>query len=157
MRILISATVTTAGLCFYGLALAAGNSIPNAPSATQAQSPSDASATPTAASNEDMTEVQSKLASAGLYHGKVDGVNGAETKQALLQFQKKNGLEPTGQLDQQTQEKLGMSGSSSSSGSSSPSSSGSAGNSSAGSASSAGAATAGSPDASPSTSTKPQP
>jgi peptidoglycan hydrolase-like protein with peptidoglycan-binding domain len=42
----------------------------------------------------------------GLYDGSLDGVVGPETKQALLGFQKSNGLERTATLDQQTADEL---------------------------------------------------
>jgi peptidoglycan hydrolase-like protein with peptidoglycan-binding domain len=51
---------------------------------------------------------QQKLQSEGLYKGKVDGVAGPETRAALKQFQKKNHLQQTGQLDRKTEEKLGL-------------------------------------------------
>ena len=38
----------------------------------------------------------------GLYNGSLDGVVGPETKRALEQFQKNNGLDRTARLDQQT-------------------------------------------------------
>jgi len=38
----------------------------------------------------------------GLYNGSLDGVLGPETKRALDQFQKDNGLDRTATLDQQT-------------------------------------------------------
>jgi peptidoglycan hydrolase-like protein with peptidoglycan-binding domain len=38
----------------------------------------------------------------GLYNGSLDGVVGPETKRALAQFQKDNGLDRTAMLDQQT-------------------------------------------------------
>jgi peptidoglycan hydrolase-like protein with peptidoglycan-binding domain len=49
---------------------------------------------------------QEKLRDQGLYHGRIDGVLGPETKQALQQFQQKNGLAVTATLDQQTMDKL---------------------------------------------------
>jgi peptidoglycan hydrolase-like protein with peptidoglycan-binding domain len=41
-----------------------------------------------------------------LYNGSLDGVLGPETKQALLRFQKNNGLERTATLDQPTADAL---------------------------------------------------
>lgn len=49
-----------------------------------------------------MKQVQQKLKDEGLYKGEIDGQMGPNTKQALEQFQKKNGLQETGRLDQQT-------------------------------------------------------
>jgi peptidoglycan hydrolase-like protein with peptidoglycan-binding domain len=62
--------------------------------------------------NKDMMQVQQKLKSEGLYTGPVDGKEGPKTEQALKEFQQKNGLPQTGQLDQQTESKLGLSESS---------------------------------------------
>jgi len=42
----------------------------------------------------------------GRYNGSLDGVAGPETKQALLGFQKSNGLAWTGTLDQGTADAL---------------------------------------------------
>ena len=42
----------------------------------------------------------------GLYNGSLDGIAGSETRQALLRFQKSNGLGPTATLDQQTADAL---------------------------------------------------
>ena len=53
---------------------------------------------------------QQQLRDQGLYHGKIDGVLGPETKQALQQFQQKNGLPVTATLDQQTMDKLSGAG-----------------------------------------------
>lgn len=47
-------------------------------------------------------EVQQKLQAANLYSGKIDGVMGPETRQALQQYQQKNGLQVTARLDRQT-------------------------------------------------------
>ena len=53
---------------------------------------------------------QEQLRDQGLYHGKIDGVLGPETKQALQQSQQKNGLPVTATLDQQTMDKLSGAG-----------------------------------------------
>jgi peptidoglycan hydrolase-like protein with peptidoglycan-binding domain len=72
------------------------------------------------ASEEDIRQAQEALQDQGLYHGQIDGKWGPQTKQAVSQFQKKNGLKQTAQLDQQTLDDLqNNSGGSSSGGSSS--------------------------------------
>ncbi|HXR85972.1 MAG TPA: peptidoglycan-binding domain-containing protein [Stellaceae bacterium] len=75
------------------------------------------------ASQEDIRQAQEALQDQGLYHGQIDGKWGPQTKQAVSQFQKKNGLKQSAQLDQQTLDDLqnnsssgSMSGGSSSSG-----------------------------------------
>lgn len=55
-----------------------------------------------ATSQSEVKQAQEQLKSEGLYHGKVDGIMGPETKQAVSQYQKKNGLHETATLDQQT-------------------------------------------------------
>lgn len=54
----------------------------------------------------EVRQAQEQLRDQGLYHGKIDGALGPETKQALQQFQQKNGLPVTATLDQQTMDKL---------------------------------------------------
>jgi peptidoglycan hydrolase-like protein with peptidoglycan-binding domain len=54
----------------------------------------------------EIKRAQEKLLGQGLYHGRIDGILGPETKQALQQFQQKNGLSVTATLDQQTMDKL---------------------------------------------------
>ena len=50
-------------------------------------------------SNDDIREAQLELRHSGLYNGSLDGVIGPQTKQALVRFQKDNGLEETATLD----------------------------------------------------------
>jgi peptidoglycan hydrolase-like protein with peptidoglycan-binding domain len=47
----------------------------------------------------DISEAQLELRHSGLYNGALDGVIGPQTKQALVRFQKDNGLEQTATLD----------------------------------------------------------
>ena len=51
-------------------------------------------------------QAQEALQAAGLYKGKVDGVFGPQTKAAVKEFQKANGLKPTARLDSATMKKL---------------------------------------------------
>lgn len=57
-------------------------------------------------SKNQIQQVQEQLKTAGLYtglyKGKADGKIGPETKQAIQQFQQQQGLQATGELDQQT-------------------------------------------------------
>jgi peptidoglycan hydrolase-like protein with peptidoglycan-binding domain len=69
------------------------------------------------ASQDDIRQAQEALQDQGLYHGQVDGKWGPQTKQAVSQFQKKNGLKQSAQLDQQTLDDLQNNSSGSSSGS----------------------------------------
>jgi peptidoglycan hydrolase-like protein with peptidoglycan-binding domain len=53
-------------------------------------------------SKDDVRWAQIELHNRGLYNGSLDGVLGPETKRALAEFQKSNGLERTAKLDQPT-------------------------------------------------------
>lgn len=57
-------------------------------------------------SQADVRQIQQKLHEDGLYHGKIDGLVGRETHQALRSYQEKNGLPVTGSPDQQTMASL---------------------------------------------------
>jgi peptidoglycan hydrolase-like protein with peptidoglycan-binding domain len=50
-------------------------------------------------SRDDIREAQLELRHSGLYNGSLDGVIGPQTKQALVRFQKDNGLDQTATLD----------------------------------------------------------
>ena len=68
-------------------------------------------------SGSEVREIQTKLKNWGYYAGSVDGVYGAETRNAVISFQKKNGLTADGICGTKTLAALGISsGSSSSSG-----------------------------------------
>ena len=51
---------------------------------------------------DDIRWAQLELRNKGLYHGSLDGVVGPETKRAIDQFQRNNGLSRTAVLDAQT-------------------------------------------------------
>jgi len=57
-------------------------------------------------SRDEVREAQQQLRNQGLYHARIDGILGPETKQALGLFQKNNGLSQTATLDQPTMDKL---------------------------------------------------
>jgi hypothetical protein len=59
----------------------------------------------------DIRRVQEVLIEKGFYHGKVDGVLTIETKDALIAFQRRQGIEATGRIDVRTSEALGVSAS----------------------------------------------
>ncbi|HZB91917.1 MAG TPA: peptidoglycan-binding protein [Stellaceae bacterium] len=87
MRTLIIAAVSAAALTLGSVAFAAD----------------------TSADHSEMMQAQQKLQSQGLYKGKIDGVNGPATETALKTFQKRNNLQQSGRLDEQTEAKLGIS------------------------------------------------
>jgi len=51
-------------------------------------------------------DAQQKLAGAGFYHGKIDGLMGPQTKEALRAYQQQNGLKQTARLDKATRDRL---------------------------------------------------
>jgi hypothetical protein len=53
-------------------------------------------------SQAEIQQAQQQLKQQGLYKGAIDGVVGPETQNALMQFQREQGLPETAQLDQQT-------------------------------------------------------
>ena len=55
----------------------------------------------------DIRQVQEALKNQGQNPGPIDGIMGSRTQQALRQFQRANGLEQTGTLDEVTLQKLG--------------------------------------------------
>ena len=59
---------------------------------------------------DDIRWAQMELRYRGLYQGSLDGIVGPETKRALSQFQRVNGLGPSETLDAQTWEALTGSG-----------------------------------------------
>jgi N-acetylmuramoyl-L-alanine amidase len=54
----------------------------------------------------EMTGIQARLNNLGFFCGKVDGIIGPMTEDALKAFQEKNGLSVTGSADQATKDKL---------------------------------------------------
>jgi peptidoglycan hydrolase-like protein with peptidoglycan-binding domain len=70
---------------------------------------------------EQVKAVQQALKDKGADPGEVDGIMGPKTRQALREYQQKEGLKATGRLDSETASKLGVQASAS--GSSSPSAS----------------------------------
>jgi peptidoglycan hydrolase-like protein with peptidoglycan-binding domain len=51
-------------------------------------------------------QAQSELKREGLYRGKVDGIAGPETKQAITAFRQREGLQQTAHLDQATVQRM---------------------------------------------------
>jgi peptidoglycan hydrolase-like protein with peptidoglycan-binding domain len=74
----------------------------NPPSDTGMAASSQASGDWTKLSRADMQQIQEKLRSDGLYHGRIDGLSGPGTQQALRTYQRKNGLPVSGTPDPQT-------------------------------------------------------
>lgn len=109
--VLAAASVLALGIAGSGIGNAADtySSSPNTPGAS-AQTPStttmpqstQAATAPVNVSETQVKQVQERLKSTGLYKGTADGKMGAETKQAISEFQQQHGLTKTGTLDQET-------------------------------------------------------
>src|SRR5215469_1680411 len=110
--IITSASVLALAIGGAGVGFAAdGRSTPNA--GATAPSPYGVATNQQGGVNLSSTEIkqaQEQLRDQGLYHDTIDGVLGPATKQALRQFQQKNGLPMTATLDQQTMDKLSGAG-----------------------------------------------
>jgi peptidoglycan hydrolase-like protein with peptidoglycan-binding domain len=62
-------------------------------------------------SRAEISDVQQKLEADNLYHRKIDGKLGPETRRALAKYQRQNGLRVTANLDRQTKDsELGNTG-----------------------------------------------
>ncbi len=57
-------------------------------------------------SRSEVRQAQQQLRQDHLYRGRIDGIVGSETRQALQRYQRKNGLPVTAQLDQDTMNSL---------------------------------------------------
>ncbi|HEV7406817.1 MAG TPA: peptidoglycan-binding domain-containing protein [Chthoniobacteraceae bacterium] len=53
-------------------------------------------------------DVQRRLARRGYYHGPIDGIVGAGTRSAIMDFQADHGLDRTGFMDNATLDRLGL-------------------------------------------------
>ncbi len=65
---------------------------------------------------DEVKQIQTKLKNWGYYSGNVDGIFGEQTRQAVISFQKKNGLTADGIAGPQTLKAMGIAASSSGSG-----------------------------------------
>ena len=109
MRKLILGTVSVLALGIGGAALDyAADTGEAAESASTPPTFETSHALPNAGnlSKDDVRWAQLELRNRGFYSGSLDGVVGRQTKHAVAQFQKDNGLSPTTALDQQTMEVL---------------------------------------------------
>jgi hypothetical protein len=107
--ILTTASVLALGIGGAGVGQAAGTSgmAPNTGSNMPAMSGTASNfKTTISPSKDEVRQAQQQLQDQGLYRGRIDGILGRETKQALGQFQKKNGLSQTARLDQPTMDRL---------------------------------------------------
>jgi len=111
MRKLILGTVSVLALGIGGAALEYGADADDAVPSAEGNMPSQPGASQhwinaTNLSKDDVRWAQVELRNLGLYNDSLDGVAGPETKRALVEFQKTNGLKQTATLDQQTADTL---------------------------------------------------
>ena len=84
-----------------------GSSSMNAPDSTMGgQASTSKSTSNTQASADQVMQAQQALKLKGIYTGQVDGKDGPQTRSAISQFQKQNGLRQTAQLDAATMTRL---------------------------------------------------
>jgi peptidoglycan hydrolase-like protein with peptidoglycan-binding domain len=103
MRNLLASTVTILALA-AAIPATAQQSGSNQPSAGQQQSMQEQNL-----SKDEIRQVQQALDQKGFKAGQPDGVLGPETKNAIKEFQQKQGWNATGELDGQTLSALGVS------------------------------------------------
>ncbi len=89
-------------------AMSNSNSSPSAMS-TQRSSVNRTASNAGTNSRQEVQQVQQALEQNG-EHVRADGILGPRTRQALRDYQQKNGLQASGQLDQQTLQKLNVAG-----------------------------------------------
>jgi hypothetical protein len=87
---------------------AVGQPQPNQPRQNQ-QATATPAAGPLNLTREQLQQAQALLKEKGFDVGDVDGVLGPRTRRAVMAFQRQRGLEPSGQIDQQTATALGLS------------------------------------------------
>ena len=105
LLVIASASVFVLGMAGAGYAAdqtTGTKSHPGTMAQTQSGTTTATPASPVLASEDQIKQAQQHLKNAGIYKGTVDGEMGAETKQAIQQFQQQHGLSATGNLDQQT-------------------------------------------------------
>lgn len=118
---------TPIGLLVAGI-FAASTAIAGGPTAKEPSSSQGASSQHQPSSSQQQAQqspelvkqVQEKLSAAGHDAGPADGIMGPKTQAALKEFQEKQGLQTSGQLDQDTLAALEIDEQSSSTGASSP-------------------------------------
>ena len=102
-----TASVLALGIGGAALDSAVNGSNPvNAATMPSAAQTSDNALTDSAFRKDDIRRSQVALRFQGLYKGSIDGILGPETRRALGQFQKDNGLDQTEALDVQTWQAL---------------------------------------------------
>jgi peptidoglycan hydrolase-like protein with peptidoglycan-binding domain len=79
-------------------------------SSRSAQVSGKGSSVPTGQSSHLIKDAQAELQREGLYKGRIDGIDGPQTQQAVRDFQRREGLQQTAVLDQPTLERMNLTG-----------------------------------------------
>jgi peptidoglycan hydrolase-like protein with peptidoglycan-binding domain len=109
MRKLILGTASILALEIGGATLfpaGADNTVPKAASSKLPASGASRGMDAADPLKDDIRWAQLELRNIGLYKGSLDGILGPETKRAVEQFQRNNGLNPTATVDDETMEVL---------------------------------------------------
>ena len=110
MRRLILGTASILALGIAGVTLnfpaGADNAVPKIASSNLPASGASHDTAATDPSKDDIRWAQLELRNIGLYKGSLDGILGSETKRAVEQFQRNNGLNLTATVDDETMEVL---------------------------------------------------
>jgi peptidoglycan hydrolase-like protein with peptidoglycan-binding domain len=111
MKKLILATASVLALGVGATAVGHADDIGNTPTSAGRNMPASPEYSqhvqrPGSLSKDEIRQAQLELRNIGFYEGSLDGVVGPETRQGIGQFQKRNGLNQTTTLDQQTMDKL---------------------------------------------------
>ena len=83
-----------------------GANQPGAPSPDANANPGQPNMAASAPPRSEVRQAQQQLRQDHLYRGRIDGIVGSETRQAVQRYQRKNGLPVTAQLDQDTMNSL---------------------------------------------------
>jgi peptidoglycan hydrolase-like protein with peptidoglycan-binding domain len=108
MRTLLLSTVAVLALA-AAMPASAQQSRSNQPSTAQQPSAAQQNMQEQNLSKDEIQQVQQALDQKGFKSGQADGVLGPETKNAIKEFQQKQGWNATGELDNQTLSALGVS------------------------------------------------
>ena len=106
-----SAAILLLGLAVPAAAQQSGSTQPQQSGANQPMAPQtqQGSTQEQNLSKDEIRQVQQALDQKGFKAGQADGVLGPETKNAIKEFQQKQGFNATGELDSQTMSALGVS------------------------------------------------
>ncbi len=100
--------IATACLAFSISAAAIGKAVEKTQLTVCAEETAEAAVLRQGSKGGEVKEVQRRLKLWGYYNGNVDGVFGAGTREAVVSFQKKNGLKADGVVGKATYKALGM-------------------------------------------------